>query len=130
MFEHLLDAFLGLGDVAFVQKSVEIVVETTQAGGKFTPFGHVQRLVHLVDDGLGALHIVVDRLVELLGVVLGEPQARLLEKSKNAVVEQQDQLSRRGSLGRHLAVGLPGPGGWGHSGGSGRVAFGVHLDGQ
>jgi hypothetical protein len=129
MFQDLIDPGNRLGDIAFLETSIEVIVKRPQAHGELTTLSHIQRLVHLVNDGLGALDVVVDGFVELLGVILGKALAGLFQETDDAIIQQHDQLAWRGSLGRHLAIGLPGLRLLEHTGRL-KLALRLHLNGQ
>jgi hypothetical protein len=67
---------------------VEVIVERTHANGELPAISDIQRLVHLVNDRLRALNVIVDALIKFLGIVDGKPESGLLEKPNAPIKEQ------------------------------------------
>ena len=87
---------------------MEIIVKPAEVGGDFATLVGVEGGVHLEDDGLGALDVVVDGEIEFEGIFVVEAHETLLEEANGAFIEHEDELSGRGGLGGNFAVGLPG----------------------
>lgn len=100
-FHEAIGRFL---QIALEQSAIDVFVEGAESLGELAAVRKIQSHIQLVQDFLRSVNIVVNRLIRLGGIFQGEAVFCAFEEADRSLEQHQNDLTRRRSLERDLAV--------------------------